>query len=163
LIPNLTKEKLHQHTTALYGSVQSALTFSFYLSFGAMLGLILIFPETNVLLFQNDEGTNSLRILACSILLSSLAITGITILQGIGYFKRTAGFILFTFFIKWIGNQLLVPFFGISGSAVATVFSLCALCTIVLSELKRKLPKFSLLKAIHSKTFMKPLSVISLY
>lgn len=163
LIPNLTKEKLNQHTTTLYESVQNALTFSFYLSFGAMLGLILIFPETNVLLFQNDEGTNSLRILACSILLSSLAITGITILQGIGYFKRTAGFILFTFFIKWIGNQLLVPFFGINGSAVATVLSLFALCTIVLFELKRKLPKFSLLKGIQLKAFMKATLVMSLY
>src|SRR5690625_2742205 len=113
LIPNLTREKSKSLSNARYESVQSALNFSFYLSFGAMLGLVLIFPETNVLLFQNDEGTSSLRILALSILLSSLAITGTTILQGLGYFKRTAGFILFAFFVKWIGNQMLVPFLGI--------------------------------------------------
>lgn len=155
LIPNLTKKNLNQHSVVLYQSAQSALIFSFYLAFGAMLGLVLIFPETNVLLFQNDEGTSSLRILALSILLSSLAITGTTILQGLGYLKRTAGFILFAFFIKWIGNQIFVPFLGITGSALATVISLFVLCAVVLFELKRKLPMFSFQKGIKWRAFLK--------
>lgn len=163
LIPNLTREKSKSLSNARYESVQSALNFSFYLSFGAMLGLVLIFPETNVLLFQNDEGTSSLRILALSILLSSLAITGTTILQGLGYFKRTAGFILFAFFVKWIGNQMLVPFLGIIGSALATVLSLFTLCAIVLFELKRKVPGFSFLKGIRLKAFIKASLIMIVY
>src|SRR5699024_4655674 len=47
LMPNLTREKSKSLSNARYESVQSALNFSFYLSFGAMLGLVLIFPETN--------------------------------------------------------------------------------------------------------------------
>lgn len=148
LIPNLTNRKMKTFSAESYTSVQSAFKFSFYLSFAAMIGLILIYPEVNTLLFQNNQGIISLRILAFSVLLSSLAITGTTILQGIGYLKRTAGFILVAFFIKWVGNQILVPLFEIKGSALATVISLLFLCAAVLLELKRKLPALSLGKSI---------------
>lgn len=154
LVPNLTKDKLLNQVDALYKSIQHALTFSFYLSFGAMLGLFLIFPETNALLFKSVEGTISLRILSLSVLLSSVAITGATILQGIGYLKRTAIFILIAFFIKWIGNQVMVPELGIIGSSIATVVSLLILSGMVLYELKCKLPRLHLLHSSNSIAFL---------
>lgn len=153
LVPNLTRDKVLNQTDTLYKSIRRALTFSFYLSFGAMLGLFLIFPETNALLFKSIEGTISLRILSISVLLSSIAITGATILQGIGYLKRTASFILIAFFIKWTLNQLMVPILGITGGAIATVVSLLILSMMVLYELKRKLPRLPLLQSINLRAF----------
>ena len=163
LIPGLSKQEVHAPSTISYAPVQSALKFSFYLAFAAMLGLILIFPEVNTLLFQNNQGTLSLRILSLSVLLSSLAITSTTILQGMGYLKRTAAFILFAFFIKWISNQILVPFLGITGGALATVLSLFILCGIVFFELKRKVPSISFLKSINWRSFFIAASGMFLY
>ena len=51
-------------------------------------------------------------------------------------------------------NQLIVPLLGITGGALATVVSLFALCGIVLFELKRKLPRLALQKAINWTAFV---------
>ena len=149
LIPSISKRKLKNKPIQIYHYIRTSMLFSFYLAAGASLGLIVIFPEANQLLFQNDKGTFELQILVLSIFLSSMAITASSILQGLGYIKRTAGFILIALFIKWIGNQLLVPLFGITGSAAATVISLFVLCIIVLFELNRKLPELKFSREIN--------------
>lgn len=140
LVPALSGEKLKSGAKAIDDSIRSALHVSFYLAAGATTGLVMIFPEANVLLFQDDSGTGSLRILVIAILLSSVGITAASILQGMGFMKRTAGFVLIAFFLKWTGNQVLVPLFGITGSAAATVLGLVAFATMMIMALKRKLP-----------------------
>lgn len=149
IIPTISKQKLKKDPGAFYQYIQSALAVSFYLAIGSTLGLVIIFPETNILLFQNDKGTATLRILVIAILLSSIAITAASILQGLGYIIRTAGFILIAFFIKWIANQVLVPILGITGSAIATVISLLMLALMMLYTLKRKLPNLKVEKQIN--------------
>src|SRR5699024_12860244 len=101
------------------------------------------------LLFKDDAGTTSLRILALAILLSSLGITVISILQSLGFLQRTALFILGALIVKWLLNDLFTPWLGITGRALATVFSLLLLCVVVCMELKRKLPQLFVLKNIH--------------
>jgi len=154
LIPSLSKQKLEKAPETFSLHIRGAILVSFYLGIGATIGLIAIFPEVNRLLYQNGQGTADLQILVLSIFLCSLSITAASILQGLGYIKRTAGFIFATFFIKWIGNQLLVPYLGITGSAISTVFSLAVLCTIVLIELKRKFPDLQVLERINFKTLI---------
>ncbi|SEQ98663.1 polysaccharide transporter, PST family [Virgibacillus subterraneus] len=153
LIPTISRRKLDSDPKAFHAYIESALVVSFYLAIGATIGLIIIFPEANTLLFQNGKGTASLQILVISIFLSSIAITAASILQGLGYIKRTAGFILVAFFIKWITNQALVPLFGIMGSAIATVFSLTILAVLMLLALKRKLPNLKVEKHINWRAF----------
>ncbi|GAA0609084.1 oligosaccharide flippase family protein [Virgibacillus siamensis] len=140
LIPAISKENLEKSPETFYTYVQNAIIVSFYLAIGATLGLIAVFPETNTLLFQNNQGTDSLRILALAVILSSIAITAASVLQGLGYIKRTAGFILTAFLIKWTANIFLVPLFGITGGAIATVLSLTVLAFLLLVTIKRILP-----------------------
>ncbi|WP_373894547.1 oligosaccharide flippase family protein [Virgibacillus sp. CBA3643] len=163
LVPSLSRKKLENDPDTSHHYIRGAMLFSFYLATGATIGLIAIFPEANVLLFQNDQGTVDLQILVASILLCSLAITASAILQGLGYLKRTAGFIAIAFFIKWISNQLLVPWFGITGSAVATVFSLLVLCGFALFELKRKLPGLHFFRQINKRTLVKATLAMVIY
>lgn len=153
LIPTISKKRLEENSNELYGYIRGALLFSFYLAAGAVIGLITIFPETNTLLFQNTKGTTTLQILAIAIFLSSISITISSILQGLGYFKRTAGFIVGAFLIKWMANHLFVPLWGINGSAVATILSLFLLCLVVLFEFKRKLPEIKMFRSIHWPAF----------
>lgn len=155
LIPNISKQNMEKNPAAFYRSIQGALAFSFYLAAGATLGLIMIFPEVNVLLYENDSGTKTLQILVMSILLCSIVITATSILQGLGYMKRTAGFIVVAVLVKWIANDTLVPLWGITGSALATVFSLCVLGIAAVFELKRKLPNLEFFGNINWSAFLK--------
>lgn len=138
LIPNVSR--LKSETGILHRNIRSALSISTYIGFGATLGLILIFPFANQLLYKNTAGTGSLQILVASILLSSLAITVSSVLQGLGYMKRTALYTGYAFLTKWGLNMLLVPLWGITGSAFATVCSLLLLTGCVFYELYRRLP-----------------------
>lgn len=155
LIPSISKQKLKNDSAEFYHYIRTSMLFSFYLAAGATIGLIVIFPEANQLLFQNDKGTLDLQVLVLSIFICSMAITSASILQGLGYIKRTAGFVLIALFVKWIGNQLLVPFLGITGSAAATVFSLFVLCAAVLFELNRKLPELQFFRKIKWAALLK--------
>ncbi|ALX50643.1 low temperature requirement protein B [Lentibacillus amyloliquefaciens] len=154
LIPVISAEKLKQRPAALTRSIRSAILISFYLAAGATVGLISIFPETNRLLFLDEDGTGPLRILAVSVFLSSIGITAASILQGLGYMKRTAVFIGATFFLKWIANQMLVPFWGIGGSAVATVLSLAVFTCLTVMQLRQKLPVLHLGKHMNWSAFV---------
>ncbi|MFD2628051.1 putative polysaccharide biosynthesis protein [Oceanobacillus kapialis] len=163
LLPNISRTRLVQEPALFYQDIRGSLLFSVYLALGATIGLILIFRDANILLFQNDQGTAELRLLVVSIFLCSVSVTAAAILQGLGHVKRTAGFILGAFFIKWIANQLLVPFLGITGSAVATVLSLLLLCTVTLYELRRKLPHLQFRKVLNFRAAALALSVMTLY
>src|SRR5699024_12880863 len=105
-------------------SVREAILFSFYIATGAIIGLIMLLRETNILLFTNDDGTRTIQVLILAMILTSVTITIVAILQTIGYIRQTAIWIIMTFFVKWGLNNWLVPHFGIMGSAIATVVSL---------------------------------------
>src|SRR5699024_10695304 len=109
----------------------------------------------NVLLYKDASRTMTLQILAIAIFLSSIVITASSILQGMGYIKRTAGFIIGAFLIKWAANFVLVPLWGITGSAVATVSSLIGLGVMVFMELQRELPARHVLKKVNGWAFLK--------
>lgn len=143
LIPRISPERLRTEPLILSRQIRSALSFSVYMAFGATLGLILIFPEANQLLYKNTAGTGSLQVLVIAILLSSLIITGASILQGLGYMKVAGLSIICAFFVKWELNNILVPLLGIMGSALATVGSLLLLTAVLFYNLYRKLPELA--------------------
>ncbi|GAB4072136.1 polysaccharide biosynthesis protein [Barrientosiimonas marina] len=149
LLPALSGDKLKQEPDMMHQLIRSASLISFYLAIGATAGLIIIFPETNRLLFQNTNGTDALRLLALAVFLSSIGITAASILQGLGYMKRTAAFVAIAFCLKWTANYALVPFFGITGSALATVLSLTMFAGLMIVSLRRKLPELKVLQQVN--------------
>lgn len=162
LVPAVVRERTTDKKE-LYQSIEEAIGFSFYIASGATLGLMVILREVNLLLFTNTDGTGSLQILVMSILLTSIAITGSAILQSLSFTKYIALWIVFTFMIKWVFNKLFVPFWGISGSAFATVFSLLLLCMGVMLTLHKKLPGLSLFKSVRWRAFILASGGMGLY
>lgn len=156
LIPGAVLQRAKKENTT---DVQEALLFGFYLAAGATIGLIMLMPEVNLLLFTNDSGTGSLQILAISILLSSVTITAMAILQGLGFMKQTLLWLLLACMSKWGLNAFLVPSIGLYGSALATVISLCLLMIAMLVLLQKKLPHLSFVRHIRWGAF----SLASLY
>ncbi|MDY0404039.1 polysaccharide biosynthesis protein [Virgibacillus sp. 179-BFC.A HS] len=114
LIPNIAKAHKKTKPSEMTDAIKIALAFGFYLAAGATLGLILLFPEVNMLLYENMRGTYSLQVLMASIVLSALCITAASILQSLGYLKRTAVYMLLAFACKWAANQFFVPMWGIT-------------------------------------------------
>lgn len=132
-----------------FNHVHSGLKICVYLSWGAMIGLIFTFTEVNLLLFQDTHGTIHLQILSLAILLCSIVITGIAILQALNHYVTTACYVVLALVLKWLFNILLVPVWGIMGSAIATIAVLIGLCILVIIELNKSLPQFSWFKQLN--------------
>lgn len=137
LIPSIAKATVIRNSTDIQKEVSSALKISFYLAWAGTIGLIVLFPEVNRLLYQDNKGEEALIILMVAVLLSSLVITTSSILQGIGYMKWTASFIFGTFVIKWLLNLALIPNYGILGSSISTITSLLFLFGATIIMVKR--------------------------
>src|SRR5699024_934867 len=163
LIPRISKQRLTDEPVVFVNQIRSALSFSVYIAVGATLGLILIFPEANLLLYKNTDGTGSLQILVVAILLSSLAITGATILQGMGYMKGPVVFIGCAFILKWVLNVILVPEWGITGSAIATVLGLLFMTVAVFIGLNGKLPELAFFKTLHWRALIMSSAGMAVY
>ncbi|CQR47475.1 putative cell division protein YtgP [Paraliobacillus sp. PM-2] len=135
-IPTITTNRLNKRKKLFLSYIRSAWKFSLYLSAGATIGLITLFPHVNQLLFLSNNGTKSLQLLSLTIIFAALSITTASILQGLGYMYRTAGFVLLGIGCKCILNVLFVPRFGITGAALATTISACIVLLCNLYQLK---------------------------
>ncbi|OEH56592.1 low temperature requirement protein B [Oceanobacillus sp. E9] len=163
ILPMISEKKLKTEKLHVYTYVRTAFLTGFYIVIGAVIGLLLLLPEINRLLFQNEQGSIELRVLMLSVVFATLAIIGSTVLQGFGYIKRTALFIAITFFIKWIGNQLLIPNLGMMGAAIATVCSLLCLFLLIMMEIRRKLPELHISRSIQWKSIFVAAGILTFY
>ena len=98
------------------------LTYRSSLLFGvaAALGLVLVMPYVNMLLFTTDTFSNILRLYAVQIVPLSIILTFTAILQGYSQLKMPALFLAISIALKWGGNVLFVPSYGVLGAALAS-------------------------------------------
>lgn len=157
LIPATSKKNINEN------NIVDALLISFYISIGATVGLVILLPEVNMLLFKNSVETISLRILVSSILFCSIVITVNALLQTLGFAFRTAIYIGIILCIKWFLNVLFVPLWGLTGSASATVISLASLCVIGLFKLQQQMWQVNFLKSVNWRLFMISMSSMVIY
>lgn len=157
-VPLLTK----QNSTEQKHSLRDALSLSVYLASGATIGLIVIYEEVNKLLFKDTLGTPVLQILALSILLLSLVITGSAILQAYGYVRWTVLALCLSLLVKAILNYALVPLWASYGSALATIFSLLCLSILIIGKLTHNI-QFSLWKHFRFLPFIGANGAMALY
>ncbi len=97
------------------------LTFKTAFLFGlaAAIGLALVLPFVNEMLFQTRDGSSALIIFVFQIFWLSLILPLTAILHGAGKFRMPAIFLIVGFFIKVIANIVLIPKYDIIGAAVA--------------------------------------------
>lgn len=154
LIPNVVVQRKERKSDTLKETVQEAVMICMYIATAASIGLIVLFPEVNTLLFKTDTETTSLRILMFAIILSSYAIIVSTVLQNIGFVNVTASFIVAAFFTKLGLNYFLVPVYGVIGASLSTVFSLLLLAICVTLTLKRTLHGIALFQQVKWRPFL---------
>lgn len=97
------------------------LTFRIAFLFGvaATLGLILVLPAVNEMLFETRDLSTTLMVFCIQIFWLSLILTVTSILQGLGKVIVPAVILVCGLILKGLFNLLLVPQFGIMGAAIA--------------------------------------------
>lgn len=126
-------------------TIQQALSLCMYISAGATVGLVVLFPEINLLLFKTVDETISLRIFSLATILLALMMTVNPILQMLGKHWQTIIYIVVAFMMKILLNLLLVPKFGLFGASLATIMAVGLLVVVQFLQLKRTFPEQALL------------------
>ncbi|HHY75102.1 MAG TPA: polysaccharide biosynthesis protein [Bacillus bacterium] len=123
LVPLISSAKARNDFQYIKENVHLSIRISIVVGLGAALGLIAIIKPTNYMLFTNMDGSSVLAILAVTILFSSITMTAAAIIQGLGKPFAPAIYVLISVFCKIIFNYLLIPSFGTTGAAFATVIA----------------------------------------
>ncbi|SDC55385.1 polysaccharide transporter, PST family [Pelagirhabdus alkalitolerans] len=140
VVPSVTQSRLKNDTETFVQAIRSTWKLTLILSSAASLGLITLFSEVNELLFKEDLETFSLQIFTLSIIFISLSISSAAILQGLGFIYRTALFVLIGVVSKVLFNILFIPYFHITGAALATVLASVVILSLNMVEIKRQIP-----------------------
>ncbi|WP_080871810.1 putative polysaccharide biosynthesis protein [Oceanobacillus timonensis] len=163
IIPAISYQKLKEQRTQVMNYIQTALHIGIFIAVGAVIGLFIIFPEVNQLLYKNIQGTSALRLLIVAMAMSTVSIIGASILQSLGMIVRTAVFIGISFIVKVCSNLILIPLYGMHGASIATVVSLTVLLLLVVIELYRKLPNMLLFRSVSWKSLTIASAVMVVY
>ncbi|WP_144513540.1 polysaccharide biosynthesis protein [Bacillus sp. FJAT-22090] len=97
---------------------------AFTFSIAAALGLIVVLPFVNEMLFQTRDESFTLMVFSVQIVWMSLILTLMAMLQGSGKVKVPTLFLILGVCSKWLLNGMLIPAYGVLGSAVAGNISL---------------------------------------
>lgn len=115
------------------------LTYRATLMFGvaASLGLIIVMPYVNVLLFKTGVLSNVLMVYVAQIVPLSIILTFTAILQGYGKLKVPTTLLLSAVMLKSVGNIMLVPRIGVMGAAYASNIGLLVCAAGLMLYLKK--------------------------
>ncbi|WNS75553.1 polysaccharide biosynthesis protein [Bacillus sp. DTU_2020_1000418_1_SI_GHA_SEK_038] len=139
LVPIIASEKLNSNFAFMHDKIRLALKIALFVGVAATVGLWNIIRPTNIMLFENSEGSDVLGVLSIIILLSSIIITVTAILQGLGIILFPAFVILGSLAVKYVLNAILVPPFGTMGAAGASCLTLSLIMVILLVKLRSQL------------------------
>lgn len=137
LVPLISSERIKANQEMLHNKIRFALKISLMIGLAASVGLLAIIQPTNEMLFENRDGSTVLAALTVTIFFSSLSLTIIAILQGLGVMFFPAAVILICFLLKYLLNHILIPSFGPMGAALATNASMAIGVLILWWRLKR--------------------------
>ena len=139
------------------------LTYRTSLLFGvaASLGLILVMPFVNQMLFETDKLSNVLMLYVAQIIPLSIVLTFTAILQGYGRLKVPALLLGIGFVGKIIGNVMLVGPLGVFGAAVASNIGLFFTAISLVLYLKKVVNVNLATTSFYKKLILASLSMIA--
>ncbi|MGM0523257.1 MAG: putative polysaccharide biosynthesis protein [Bacillota bacterium] len=139
LVPGLTQATKNDDHEKFMQLAKTAYRFGLYLSAAATVGLIILMPKVNLVLFKDTAGTVSLQLFVVSIVFTSLTIITSSILQATGKGKHVVIAIISGLTVKYLVNQLLIPLLLLPGAAVSTVLGALTIFVVNHMLLRRQL------------------------
>ena len=128
---------MQNSTIELKEKIQFALKTSIVVGVGATMGLYSIIKPTNIMLFENEAGSQLLALLTLVILFASVIMTIQSILQGLGHTLFPAIMVVVAFLLKYSLNVVFVPKFGAFGAALASVLALLMILVLFIVRLHK--------------------------
>lgn len=119
-----------------------SLTFrtAFLFGWAAAVGLALVLPYVNEMLFETRDGSGTLMIFSLQIFWLSLILPLTAMLQGAGKVKIPTLLLIVGLIVKVITNQLFVPIFDVTGAAIAGNIGFAVIACGLLLYFRRVLP-----------------------
>lgn len=154
------KQNVNRETSFIQLTYRVTLVFSV----AQAIGLVIIMPYANVMLFKTDEFSNVLQMIALQIIPISIVLTFTAILQGFGKLLVPFLILIFSIGLKLCGNLFLIKPLGVLGAALSSDIALviCALFLIYyLKQYKEiQLTKYSFYIKIIAACFMMVIAVM---
>ncbi|GAB7387210.1 oligosaccharide flippase family protein [Bacillaceae bacterium] len=121
LVPSIAEAKAKGREDLIARRTELALRLTILTGLPASIGLAVVAEPVNITLYADDKGSLALSVLALTTIFSTIGITSAGILQGLGQVMLPAKNLLLGAIVKLACNVLLIPLFGITGAALATV------------------------------------------
>jgi Membrane protein involved in the export of O-antigen and teichoic acid len=130
IVPGLARLAARRKGVEMRRQALLAIRISTVFGLGSAVGLAILSREVNTMLFRNDEGSFTFGVLAFTLLTLSMILSASGILESAGKPWLPFFFLLAGAAVKLFANYLLIPYFSLSGAAVATL--LATLLTVLL-------------------------------
>ncbi|MHA6260525.1 putative polysaccharide biosynthesis protein [Sporosarcina sp. CAU 1771] len=110
---------------------------AFLFGWAATVGLSLVLPYVNEMLFETRAGSTTLIVFVIQIFWLSLILPLTAMLQGAGKVKVPVFLLLCGLVVKIIGNSVLVPIWGVTGAALSSNVGFIIITISLLSYFKK--------------------------
>lgn len=134
-IPLMSQAFVAQRMDEFHRAAQSLIRITACISVAAVMGLLAILPEVNLMLFGDTAGTGVLAIYILSIAVASVMIAYHSILQSFQQYRSTLLALGFGIVVKLLLNQLLIARMGTAGASLATVIGLVVMVFVMAKQL----------------------------
>lgn len=135
LVPQMRQDFLKNQWETVLENAHILMKLTLWLASATTIGMIVLMPQINTLLFGNDDGSVSLSIYLLSAIALAVIIMLSSILQSVDQIKLLWGGILVAVISKIGLNLLLIKYFGLSGASWATVIALSLMVWSILLRL----------------------------
>ncbi len=112
---------------------------SVMLGVAASLGLVIVMPYVNEMLFETNALTKVLTVYVAQIVPLSIILTFTAILQGMNKLKIPALILIGAIILKLVGNNILIPHLNVEGAAIASNIGLFLSAGLLMLYLKKLL------------------------
>lgn len=140
LVPYISQAFSNRDWKSIAESAATSLKIGLVLGGAAAAGLAIIIGPTNIMLFENQDGSAVLGVLGISILFATIALIVAAILQGMGKSLVVTRNVLIGAFTKIILNFFLLQYIGIMGAAIGTVLGVAVIALLNLFVLFKLVP-----------------------
>ncbi|CAM3098854.1 polysaccharide biosynthesis protein [Paenibacillus sediminis] len=133
-IPALAEASYKGQKLLIQKQTIQALRWFWLIGLAASAGLAILAEPINIMLYQDNAGTTTMRWIAFTAAGSTMVTISAALLQGMGYAKAPAIHLLGAAVLKTVLNMMLIPSMGISGAAIAGAvsYAVSALFNIIL-------------------------------
>ncbi|MFD2671536.1 putative polysaccharide biosynthesis protein [Marinicrinis sediminis] len=123
LVPAIAASRAKGSVRGVQLQARTALRLTWLVGLASSVGLCLLATPINGMFYTNTMGSDTIRILAFTIMFSVTNIMTASVLQGMDAVRIPALHLMIAALMKVALNLLLVPVYGIQGAAIAAVVS----------------------------------------